>query len=211
MPAIAQTPILGSAFRLAREAMQGGDAPKRLAEALAQIQQLKARLAAIEADQKHHAGRFVRYVAQCREKFERTKAFEDELALLQAEIVSDWHREHSTSPAERAIMALGYGNAVDQTSEGRAFQKFAVENPQWRTEVEAALSLKTAIAKEAYEKTLAVVGEQLGGFGDDSITNDPRVRNARKESVKAQQLVARFNAAKDLAAWQLALNALFPE
>jgi hypothetical protein len=208
MPVITETPILGAAFRKARAAMQGGDAGKRLADAVAKVQQLKARLAAIEAEQKHHAGRFARYVAECREKFERTKAFTDEVALLQAEVVRDWHNEHATTIAQRAQAIYGYG--IPQTAEGDAFGKLAEEHPDWRNEVEVVLSLKAEIAEETYEKTLTAVQSQLGGFGAEAVTNDPRVKNARTESVKAQQLVSRFAVEKDLQAWQLAIRALFP-
>jgi hypothetical protein len=208
MPTITETPILGSAFRKAREAMQGGDAPKRLSDALTQIAKLKARLAEIESEVRKHGARFSDYASQCRAKFERDKTFESELTLTLAEVALNWHQEHSTSPAERAIMALGYGNAVDQTSEGRAFAKFASEITGWREPLETALKAKAEIAEQSHQEILATVREQLGGFGDDSVMNDPRVKQARKESVRWGQLAQRFTNEKDLAAWQLGLNAL---
>jgi hypothetical protein len=204
MPAIADAPIL----KRVKSAMQGDSAPKRLSEALAKVQQLKARLAAIEAEQKHHAGRFARYVAECREKFERTKAFEDELAVIQAEVARDWVGQHASSAAEQAAAIYGYG--VPKTAAGDAFVRLAKEYPDWRTEIEAVLSLKREIAEQAHQETLATVSEQLSGFGDDSVTNDPRVKRARKEAVRWQQLVKQFAEAKDLDAWRLAVDALFP-
>ena len=206
MPAVAQ---IGRAFRKCATVMKGGDAPKRLADALAKISQLRERLAQIEAEQKHHARRFVRYVAECREKFERTKAFEDELALLQAEIARDWHERHAADPATRA--KLLYGIQVLPTAESEAFETFVKERPNWRTEVEAALSIKTEIAKQAYEETLATVREQLSEFDDDAVTNDPRVKRARCELAHWEGLQENFADQKDLPAWQIAIRALFSD
>jgi hypothetical protein len=185
-----------------------GDAPKRLADALAKIQQLRDRLAEIEAEQKHHAGRFVRYVADCREKFGRTKAFEDEIALLQAEITRDWHERHAADPSTRA--KLLYGIQVLPTAESEAFEVFAKEHSNWRTEVEAALSIKTEIANQTHEEILATVREQLSEFDDDFVTNDPRVKRARHELARWEGLQENFADQKDLPAWQIAIRALFP-
>jgi chromosome segregation ATPase len=189
--------------------MMRGDASKRLADALAKISQLRERLAQIEAEQKHHAARFARYVAECREKFERTKAFEDEIALLQAEIVRDWHERHATDPGTRA--KLLYGIQVLPTAEGEAFEAFAKEHPNWRTEVEAALSIKVEIANQAHEETLATVRKQLSGFDEEAVTNDPRVKRARYELARRQTLFDQFTDQKDLPAWKLAIEGLFSE
>ena len=212
MPATLAAPIK-SAFRRAADAMQGGDAPKRLADALARITQLKARLAEIESQDRKHAARFNSYVEQARKKFEASKSFEDELALVLAEVALNWHRENATTPAQRAQMMLAQytQQGGGSTLEGEAFEKFVAEVPDWRLPLESALKAKAEIAEESYQKTVALVQGQLEGFGADSVTADPRVRSARKESVRSQQLAQRFAEAKDLAAWQLALNALFPE
>jgi hypothetical protein len=212
MPATLAAPIK-SAFRRAADAMQGGDAPKRLTDALARIGQLKARLAEIETQVRKHAARFSDHVTRCREKFEASKSFEDELALVLAEVALNWHRENATTPAQRAQMMLAQytQQGGGSTLEGEAFEKFVAEVPDWRLPLESALKAKAEIAEESYQKTVALVQGQLEGFGADSVTADPRVRSARKESVRSQQLAQRFAEAKDLAAWQLALNALFPE
>src|ERR1700757_2732586 len=99
MPAIAQTPILGTALRKARAALEGGDAPKRLADGLAKMQQLRDRLAQIEREREHYRLRFTRHVAECKTRFEKTKTFEDELALAHAEVVRDWHNKRVSDPS----------------------------------------------------------------------------------------------------------------
>jgi hypothetical protein len=118
-------------------------------------------------------------------------------------------REHATSAAQKAQAFYGYG--VPQTAEGAAFVRLAEEHPNWRMELEAVLSLKAEIAEQAYQQTLAVVRSQLEGFSDDSVTNDPRVKRAKTESVKAQQLAQQFAAEKGFGAWKLATDILFPK
>lgn len=102
-----------------------------------------------------------------------------------AQVIENWHREHAISPAERARLIYGL-NAIGQTAADEAFQKLAQEHPNWRREVEAALSLKTEIANQGHEETLATVRQQLSEFNEDTVTNDLRVKRARYELARRQ-------------------------
>jgi hypothetical protein len=206
MPAVAE---IGRAFRKCATVMKGGDAPKCLADALAKISQLRERLAQIEAEQKHHAGRFVRYVDECREKFERTKAFEDELALLQAEIARDWHERHATNPATRA--KLLYGIQVLPTAESEAFETFAKEHPNWRQPLDTAIAARVEMARKTGTDVATVVSKQLAGFDAEEIERDPRLKAARRELERWKGVGERFADSKDLKAWTTAIDALFSE
>jgi len=209
MPVIAQTPILGTALRKSREVMQGGDAPRRLSEAMAKVSRLRERLAEIERERAEHSKRFSRHTAEKKAQFDASETIEHECEYVLAQVIENWVGEHASSAAQRAQALYGYG--IPQTAEGDAFAKLAEEHPNWRKEVEAVLSLKAEIDEQAHRETEATVREQLSGFSDEDVQNDPRVKRSKTQAVRSQQLAQRFAEAKDLAAWKLAVDVLFPE
>ena len=200
---------LGRAFKKVRDTMQG-DAHVRLAAAVERIKALRKRLSEIESEVNRHAARFSDYVSQCRATFERDKTFENELALTIAEVALDWHRSHSTTPVERAMMVLSHGGTIEQTLEGQAFAKFSSEITDWRLPLETALKANISIARQAHEETLATVREQLSEFDHETVTNDPRVKRSGRELARQERLLDRFESAENLSAWRLAIEDLFP-
>ena len=95
-------------------------------------------------------------------------------------------------------------------AEDEAFQKFAVENPQWRTDVETAIAVNLEIAESKHDETLQLVREQASDFDLEEIERDPRLRRDRDQVRHWQSIESRFHDAKDdLSAWKLAVEQLF--
>jgi hypothetical protein len=207
MPSIAE---IGRVVRNCAAMMNGGDTPKRLAEALPKISQLRKRLAEIERDIAEHSKRFSRHTAEKKAQSEASGLFKDECEYILAQVIENWHKEHAVSPAQRARLIYGV-NPIGQTAKDEAFANFASEVPGWREPLETALKAKTQIAKQALMETEATVRDWLSGFDDEDIENDPRLKQAKREVTQWQGLEARFADGKDLAAWKLALDALFSE
>jgi|SRR6516225_54846 hypothetical protein len=201
---------IGRVFRKARAAMQG-DAHAMLASALEKIKALRQRLEAIEAEQRHHAGRFDRRIAAARERYERTKSDDAEVAWLLEEAAKEVYQRKAAPSEARA--RLIYGIQTLPTAEGLAFEAFVKEHPDWRAPLQLAIDAKLEIVRAEHDRTLKIVHEQLSGFVEEveELERDPRLRQAKHELSRAELLQSRFENAEGLAAWKLAVDELFPK
>src|ERR1051326_5775612 len=124
------TTAIGAAFKRAKRTVQG-ESSERLSDALLKIEVLRKRFSEIAAELEKHSRRFTDHVEQSRKKFEQSKSLEDELAWLNAEMISDWHRKRSADPAAEArrfVHAVQTGRLFDEI----VFERLSEEQPSWR-------------------------------------------------------------------------------
>ena len=160
----------------------------------------------IEAEIEMYHRRFSDKVEQARKQFEASGSFEDEFSYRIAQVVENHHRENA-DPYLRAGMIYGV-QVVGQTLRDKAFPKLVEETPNWREPFTELVEAKVAIAKRAYDETLATVRTQLADFDEEDVMNDPRVRRVKSELAHAESTQERFRDSEGLKAWEIGISAL---
>ena len=172
------------------------DAHARLATAMQEVGRLRGELEAIRGkiSQRTDTTRFTRHVEECRERFEREKSFESEREYILAQLILGV----AVKQVQPFVVAKlkGYDAAEDE-----AFGSLFRQNPDWRETLKAACGLKLEIAQNEARNIESSVRKELGAdFGDQAVSQHPRVRRSRHTVSMWKSLTSQCDSERDNAA-----------